>query len=62
MVSVLMTEPKGRARGRLILRMDGGESYEMTFGFNRLPKMTRDYRELWRRVTTARGKEPDQDQ
>jgi hypothetical protein len=59
MTSVLMTEPKARARGRLIVRTESGESYEMAFGSGKLSRMTRTYRELWRRVAEARGDGPD---
>ena len=55
---LVMTEPKGLARGRLIVRLTNGESRSMSFGFDRLPKMRRIYRELWRRVQAARGEQP----
>jgi hypothetical protein len=54
-VSVVMTEPRGRGRGRLIVRLVNGESHSMSFGVNRLPRLRPVYRELWRRVQAARG-------
>jgi hypothetical protein len=53
--SVVMTEPEGFGRGTLVLRLDDGESYSMSFGSNRLSKMRQTYRELWRHVQEARG-------
>ena len=56
--SLVMTEPKRLGRGRLIVRLSNGDSPSMSFGYNRLPAMTRTYRELWRRVRAARSDEP----
>jgi hypothetical protein len=56
--SVVMTEPEGFGQGRLLLRLQSGESYSMTFRPGRLPRMRRTYRDLWHRVETARTKRP----
>lgn len=56
--SVVMTEPEGFGRGLLLLRLNSGESFSMSFRPGRLARMRRMYRELWHRVQTARGQEP----
>jgi hypothetical protein len=56
--SVVMTEPDGFGRGRLLLRLDDGRSCSMPFRPGQLPQMRRTYRELWHRVQTARGNRP----
>ena len=53
--SAVMTEPEGFGRGRLVLRLESGESFSMPFGTGRLPRMRRTYRDLWHRVQGARG-------
>jgi hypothetical protein len=57
--SLVMTDPKGFARGRLVVRLHDGESRSMSFGSRRLPTMRRLYRDFWRRVQAARGEDPD---
>ncbi len=56
--SAVMTEPEGFGRGSLVLKLDNGESFSLSFGNSRLPTMRRTYRELWQRVRAARGDEP----
>jgi hypothetical protein len=56
--SLVMTDPEGFSRGHLVVRLTSGEAFSMSFGSNRLPKMRRIYRELWRRVQEARGETP----
>jgi hypothetical protein len=58
--SVIMTEPEGVGRGRLLLRLNSGESFAMSFRPGRLPRMRRTYRDLWHRVETARGQRPSE--
>src|SRR3954453_16992343 len=52
--SVVMTEPDGFGRGRLLLRLNSGAAFSMSFSAGRLPRMRRTYRDLWQRVETAR--------
>jgi hypothetical protein len=54
--SVVMTEPEGVGRGRLVLRLHSGEAFSMTFRPGRLPRMRGTYRDLWQRVEAARGR------
>jgi hypothetical protein len=56
--SLVMTEPKGLARGRMVVRLSNGDSRSMSFRSGRLPTMRRTYRELWQRVREARGEDP----
>lgn len=56
--SVIMTEPEGFGQGRLLLRLNSGEAYALSFRPGQLPGMRRMYRDLWQRVETARGQRP----
>jgi hypothetical protein len=53
--SLVMTEPKGLSRGRLVVRLGSGDAHVMSFRSGRLPRMRRIYRDVWARAQAARG-------
>ncbi len=53
--SLVMTDPHGLSRGRLVVRLGNGDAHTMSFRSGRLPGMRRIYREVWQRIRLELG-------